>query len=68
MTMTKADATWVRKTAAEVETVLDSQLPPQPQDLPSCYRYPLMECPGECQYILRADECIWELGPGRRGP
>jgi hypothetical protein len=29
-----------------------------PQPLPACWKYPGRECPGECQYILPAGECL----------
>jgi hypothetical protein len=32
------------------------------QQLPRCHRHPTKRCPGECQYILSADECIIDLG------
>lgn len=36
---------------------------PIPQELPQCHRHTDKKCPGECQYVLRHDQCIHEIGP-----
>jgi len=37
---------------------------PADQSLPRCHRYPAQRCPGECQYVLLAHECIHDACHG----
>jgi hypothetical protein len=40
----------------------DGRGSPRPQELPECPRHPGLPCPGECQYLLAAGECLNDRG------
>ena len=54
---------WGMQSFRVVLAAHESEDEPEPQALPACMRHPGKLCPGECQYLLSASECIHDAGP-----